>query len=384
MGQISPEEEQEKARILNSAQSTFDDAIKSAELFGIRLSESEELSFWPLCQTLETFTFPAPLSVYSDPHAVVACDGSQILPTQHEIYSCYLINIGTMSVRYGDDAKAHLRSFPLLFHRQDELFPLVNKRRVHVDERIVSLERNLLELETLLELSAQERAEHTLPMVAFLDGSLMPFDLESMPSSYQETYLERAGICLAHFQDLRIPLIGYLSHSRSSELLNALRTWLCPYPSADCHHHCGQIEEEKFPCSSIWPISDRQLLASLLADGGRSSLMISGSKWSKMRKKDLQTCFTYLNAGSEVARLELPRWLAEDKDLLNLSLSITLSQCRKGLGYPVSLSESHNLAVVQASDRRTFFDLLARHLQSSGTAGVAVSPKEARKRRGFV
>ena len=89
--------------------------------------------------------------------------------------------------------------------------------------------------------------------------------------------------------------------------------------------------------------------------------------------------FYYLNTGDEIARMEVPAWVAEDETLLSLSHSLVLDQCRKGLGYPVSIMEAHEQAVIGGSERELFRrmveDTLAeRHLP------VYTSEKERSKR----
>ena len=64
--------------------------------------------------------------------------------------------------------------------------------------------------------------------------------------------------------------------------------------------------------------------------------------------------FYYLNAGSELARVEVPRWVAEDESLLELTHALLVDQCRKGHGYPVAISEAHEQAVVTVGDREEF------------------------------
>lgn len=94
--------------------------------------------------------------------------------------------------------------------------------------------------------------------------------------------------------------------------------------------------------------------------------------------------FTYVNVGKEIARLEFPRWLADDKKLLNSAIGVAIAQSDKGSGYPICIAEAHNMAVVRAADRTKFFDLIARHLVATGVQQVKISPKESGKRRGIV
>jgi hypothetical protein len=229
-----------------------------------------------------------------------------------------------------------------------------------------------------------EARERSLPVVALLDGSLIPWSVEKMPESYQYGYLARMEAALAPLKEARIPLIGYLSHSRSSDVVNDLRVWRCPYKVSHCHELCGHLNEEQFPCSSVWPLADRQLFASVLPLGCRSGVFQSGANVARSLAAEHRICFAYMNVGAEVARLEFPRWLSKDISLLNRAFGTVRAQVEKGRGYPLALAESHNLAVIRAGDRARFFELLSRHLVSLGVDRVSVSPKESRKRRGIV
>ena len=76
--------------------------------------------------------------------------------------------------------------------------------------------------------------------------------------------------------------------------------------------------------------------------------------------------FYYLNIFGEIARIELPNWIANNPDLLELSHSLIIDQCDKGLGYPVSVMESHEQAVINTTDRENFKMLLERLLAQQG------------------
>jgi len=54
----------------------------------------------------------------------------------------------------------------------------------------------------------------------------------------------------------------------------------------------------------------------------------------------------------------MPRWVAENGDLLGIVHALVLDQCRRGQGYPVALSEAHEQAVVTAADKAGFWQLV--------------------------
>jgi NurA-like 5'-3' nuclease len=89
--------------------------------------------------------------------------------------------------------------------------------------------------------------------------------------------------------------------------------------------------------------------------------------------------FFYLNIGQEIARVEVPEWVAQDTELLSAVHALVFDQAKKGGGYPVSLSEAHEHAVVKGKDREFFLELLRAALVGSGQR-VSASRKGISKR----
>ena len=93
--------------------------------------------------------------------------------------------------------------------------------------------------------------------------------------------------------------------------------------------------------------------------------------------------FFYLKVDGEIGRVEVPQWVAERDDLVDMVHSLVLDQCRRGLGYPVALMEAHEKAVVTASDRETFRLLVERAMVEQGV-DMLVSGKSRSKRGRWV
>ncbi len=377
-----PESDKESQK-LSLAQASYEEAGASHEQFLRLLKENGANTFWPTSIPLEAFASSSLIAAFEGSHSVVACDGSQIMPTQHEVHSCYLLNVGAAVFHYGEKSRALLTSFPQLYHRSEDLYPLINQRRVHIDENIVSFERSLKELQVARELALKEQ-ENGNQVLTLVDGSLIPFNVSRNADKVQNDLIERYGIELDAFNAAQLPLIGYISHSRSSDIVNVLRVWRCPYADSKCQMHCGNLDEEDFPCSEIWPLSDRQLMYSKIQKNARSAFFHSSAHWSTSMQVRNWICFAYLNTGQEAARIEIPQWLFEDKKLLEFSLSALLLQIKKGHGYPITLSEAHNMAVIRQADRSRFFQLLGQQLMQGRQQRVELSPKESKKRRGIV
>jgi len=324
-------------------------------------------------------TEPAPNS-----HTVIATDGSQIAPSHHEIAYCYLINVGRIVLHYGQSLHPILDSMPEVFYRQEDLY--VSQQWGIKTEEWMGYRRTVSEILVLAELALEIQAllvrkSSSAPLLTLVDGSLIYWFLESLPSEAREQILLPILAAWDQLATAKIPLIGYISSSRSSESLNFLRLPACTFPTHNCVVNCADKinKSNKLPCQIFDPLRDSNLWGSVLEPGQRSPLWRSSTKILDSYGKH-RIYFCYLHVGSEIARIEMPEWVALDQDLLKQSLSLIIAQVQKGYGYPVALAEAHNQAVVRGSDRTRFFSLLEQQMIKAGIRNVGVSYKESRKR----
>jgi hypothetical protein len=316
-----------------------------------------------------------------DSHTVFASDGSQISPSHHEIAYCYLINIGRIMVHYGQDLHPLLDSIPEVYYKPEDLY-VSRQWGIRVEEWM-SYRRNVAEIEVLTETATTwvnpPGAHYHIPNLAMTDGSLIFWFLEALPVEARKQILPPI---LAAWNELRltkIPLVGYVSASRSIEAINFLRFAACTYDSPNCLAFCNDLDQ-KAPCQVLEPLRDATISSLILEPGYRGPLYRSNLRILDLYEQEHRIYFCYAHVGSEIARLEFPAWVAEDQSLLNQALSITLAQVNKGFGYPLALAEAHNLAVVRGSDRQRFFALLEEQMIKAGLQNVGTSYKEARKR----
>jgi hypothetical protein len=90
--------------------------------------------------------------------------------------------------------------------------------------------------------------------------------------------------------------------------------------------------------------------------------------------------FFYLNVGTEIARIEVPYWVASNRSLLDLVHAVAYDQVQKGNGYPVALAEAHQHVVVRGAERDLFYEMVNETLVRRGIR-ASLSPKNLRKRR---
>ncbi|MDS3861878.1 DNA double-strand break repair nuclease NurA [Thermosynechococcaceae cyanobacterium BACA0444] len=325
---------------------------------------------WPATPLTERVTIPpAPVQ-----HRVMATDGSQIAPSHHEIAFCYLINVGRVRLDYGSNIYPLLDSVAEVFYTQAEVYAA--QAWGITPEEWMRHKRTQLEILQLVELALEKPVN--VPTVLMLDGSLIHWAWETLPTMARQVLLEPILQAWGRLETAKIPIVGYLSACRSSETLNYLRLQACPYPLPRCQDHCPAPTRP--PCQIFTGLQDPGLWSTQLSSGQRGPLWQSRAR-ILVDYGQQRIFFCYFHVGSEVVRVEFPRWVAEDQTLLTQALSLTIAQVIKGYGYPVALAEAHNQAVVRSADRARFFALLERELIKAGLKQVAPSPKESRKRQ---
>lgn len=340
-------------------------------------------------------------------HTAIATDGSQMAPSHHEIAYCYLINIGRVVLHYGQSRHPFMDSLPEVFYKADDL-NISRQWGIRIDEWL-GYWRTVSEVVALAELCtswAQSQAEEQrrnvgagltndrttptdnltkpapldscpMPTLAMVDGSLIYWFLEQLPGEARDRILSPIFAAWEQIRNAGIPLIGYISASRSSEAMNFFRLPVCPHPVPNCQTYCNNLD--KIPCQVFDPLRDARFWISQLQPGQRSPLWRSQAKILDLY--GLQSIyFCYVHVGTEIARIEMPGWVAEDKTMFDQALSLMLAQVQKGYGYPVTLAEAHNQAVVTGSDRARFFAMLEQQMIKAGLRNVGISYKEARKR----
>jgi hypothetical protein len=294
---------------------------------------------------------------------VIATDGSHIDVDRHRSTRCYLINIGTVVLHYGAQPDALLDSFPALYFGDEDLVIApdgAKGREQPIEGVLLGIKRSVDECRQLARLAAELPSGSSA--LALLDGSLILWGLAGQvyPDFVIEALLDRGF--LSHLEEIRklnkdkrLALASYISFPRSTDVVNALRVAICPYEPADCDRHCSNKARD---CDTVAGVQDRELFSALLASGERSALFISQSSIVQKHYGEHQVYFFYLRVDDEIARVEIPRWVATDESLLNLTHGLVLDQCRRGHGYPVALTEAHEKAVVTGADREQFWQLV--------------------------
>jgi hypothetical protein len=301
-----------------------------------------------------TIDYAQKITPWDAPYNLVATDGSQIYPDKHQGTSCFLINIGSVLFAYNSAcSQSWFDAEPFVFVEHD--FALEGPTVID----IVNGKREEFELTLGLEKSLVLKEKYPdAPLLFMFDGSLIFWHLENKDELLKNYFVTAYNKTLLGFYQKQIPVMAYISLSKSKDLLNLLRAYSKQFRT---------IDTKQFP-----HLVDAHLLSLFLPPHHVSTIFFVQSHSLITYPPEVRPCFMYYNTGTEFVRLEFPWYMSQDKQMLSTALAIVADQVQKGNGYPIGTAEAHNQAVVQGPDRDFFYYLIHktgvhqnRHLQAS-------------------
>ncbi len=349
---------------------------------------SHETAHWLLARPVEPLDTVRNVPPLPAAYELVATDGSQIDLDRHGSAACYLINTGRVYLRYGTEPKARLTSQPRLAYREEDLYLTDGTRRVPIEGNYLSVRRDVEELCAVSEL-ADEYLHHALPALALQDGTLVRWALAGAEKFVQDHFLDRYLGSLDHLRQRAIPVVSYISRPRATEMVGAVRLLFCPDVRLEQQQgaRCSACSDERagreptcYVCNNL---TDADVLAGTLREGQRGPLFAS---MSAINIKRYQACghlihFFYLRVGRELARIELPQWVAQQPEQVDLVHALIYDQCIRGQGYPVALARAHEQAVVRGPDRRTFQRMVESSLLHAELPATSSLKRQSKERQ---
>ncbi len=306
----------------------------------------------PLNESLASHV-PTPASVKEA--TLIAADGSQINPDRHASIQFCLINVGAIVMRMqsGKSPEIHTNS-ELLYG--DEL----ETKYGTMTDGMVALKRDLRERSMLDELSKGIKGS----VVTFTDGPIELWGAKDgeEAESYHESLNNYLSV-LSRLQERGVITAGYVDKPaadlvvRLLELVEAQKDQ--PGNFRDYHPLRG--------------VSDRWLYGEksnpLLGPGERSAVFAIQSKSEKYYKGVLGLHFFYLNVGTQghpwPVRVEIPKWVVDNPEKLNLLHAVLVDQCRMmgSKPYPYLLHRAHEIAVVKHEEKYQVEQMLTQELR---------------------
>ncbi len=318
----------------------------------------------------EPLTATHPLPEQPATTTILAVDGSQIPPDRHAALTFAMINIGVIWMRphSGQVPQTDIES-RLLYG--EELF----EENTLLSEGTLSLQRDLRERTRLAELATHLEK----PLIALTDGPIELWGAKGEDSRAYAEFVRQHRNVLAQLQEQQVILAGYVEKPSANLIVRLLELAITPRP----------VHRDALLASPLRGVSDRWLFGEpgrpLLRAGQRSAVFGLQSASARNYRDSLALHFFYLNVGSDQhpwpVRVEIPRWVAEDPDKLNLLHRALVEQCHM-MGhrpYPYLLHRAHETARVGAEEKQQIETWLALELRRNDEEMDALSHKQSAK-----
>jgi hypothetical protein len=358
-------------------------------------------------------------------YTALATDGAEIDPDRHGgSGDFYLINIGRARIPYGQPERdVELRSGSTLGYTDADLYiddPRDPRRQVPMRDRHLDALRTVEELRALADLAeaevedqlrvahvstlgddshpggsndrrggpladaaanrdhapttrgAADRADQragraadrttrpAVPVVALVDGTLLFSVLEERPRDFLRSRFYNEFVAqLERLRRARVAVAAYASRSRGIDLVHLFRA-VCgstPLVCSVCNgaHACA-----------LRSLNDAALIGRNLQKWDRSGLFRVRSNVHDPYFGVHRAYFFLLATGDEIARVEVPEWVARDKALIGVLHAALVDQIGKGFGYPAVLARADDRAVISLGDRGVLETLVNQELARQG------------------
>jgi hypothetical protein len=309
---------------------------------------------YPLDENLASSFDVLPVSVTP---TLIAADGSQINPDRHASVQFGLINVGAIIMRLNSGEAPEISTeSELLFG--DDLLP----NGIPMSDGKVALKRDLAERSKLDEISKRLKGE----VVTFTDGPIELWGAKGEDANSYEDFIKRYLTILSRLQTRGVTTAGYVDKPSADLVVRLLEIAMADVGRDNISTNLREYHP-------LRGVSDRWLYGEkvnpLLKPGHRSAVFKIQSSSDKRYTGVLTLHFFYLNVGTEghpwPVRVEIPKWVVDDKEKLNLLHAVLVAQCRMmgSRPYPYLLHRAHETAVVKNEEKQQIEQLLTMELR---------------------
>jgi hypothetical protein len=262
---------------------------------------------------------------------------------------------------HGQDRLPDQMTIPQLYYHKAH----VHDRGRVISNRTVDARRTVAEMQQLGKL-AWERRDEARPLVVLYDNLLL-FGAGSDVTDGVEI-MRNYFAALTHLHDSQAILAGYLDNPRRSRVVIRL-LYLLSLSDEQVHH------TDLSTGGDLEGLRDVDLFAAVLEPGERSAIMIQNSPKNlayKQRGSSYEIAFFYLNVSNSyhttIARVDIPMWVARDKQTVAELQALLLAQCAmQGRNpYPYALTRADELAYVSGKDKAKLDEMIGIELRKKG------------------
>jgi hypothetical protein len=321
--------------------------------------------------------FPPPTQ--STNVTIIAADGSQIYPNDQAPVHYYLINVGMYVYHQGVDHLPEQITLPTLaFH----------KAHVHdqfqrvISNRTVDARRTVAEMKALAE-KAWEFRHTKQPIIVLYDNHLL-FTVDKEVAGYTEI-VKSYHAAMTQLYDVqangpRTTLAGYVDNPHRSSMMIRLLYLMSLADEYDVKAHENDLQTG----GDLEGLRDKHLFNVILRPGERSAIMAQNSPRNltfRQRGESYEIAFFYIKVGnanrSGIARVDIPMWVARDRQAVDELHAVILQQCQmQGRNpYPYALTRADELAYVSSRDKAKLEELINMELRRNGLDPMVYNPK---------
>lgn len=344
------EERRQKARDLLTAYASELDFLRS-KVDTAKQTDANLRCALPLEESLAS---SHPARVEASEAILIAADGSQINPDRHAAIQFCLINVGAISMKLNSGETPEIFTDSELLYG-DDLFP----NGAPISDGMVALRRDLAERKKLDELSRTFQGK----VVTLTDGPIELWGAKGEDAHAYSQFINDYLTILSRLHGRSVITAGYVDKPAADLVVRLLEI-----ASAD-NEQIRNLRE----FHPLRGVSDRWLFGEsgnpLIGPGERSAVFGIQSSSEKNYKGALSLHFFYLNVGTErhpwPVRVEIPKWVADDKGSLDLLHAVLVNQCRMmgSKPYPYLLHRAHETAVVKNEEKQQIEQMLAMELR---------------------
>jgi hypothetical protein len=363
------EEAQEQAKALLDTYSSQLDFLRS-KVDSAKTADANIRCAVPLDEALAS-SYPMPDSISQS--TLIAADGSQSIADRHSPVQFCVINVGAISL------KPNSGETPVVEVESELFFGDAIEENGLTTDGGVALRRDLAERSVIEKMSKGMKGS----VVSFTDGTLEIFRAKDIDNANQyRNTVEKYISVLSRLQGRSIISAGYIDKPSSSLVVKLLELTQITIPE----------EMEKLrnapPLKYVtdrWLFGYNNKLFQLLPPGHRSAVFKIQSSSEKSYKGVLELHFFYLNVGTEghpwPVRVEIPRWVVDDKKQLDLLHAVLVEQCRMmgSKPYPYLLHRAHETAVVKNEEKQQIEQMLSLELRRNNEDVDEGSNKQSAK-----
>jgi hypothetical protein len=290
---------------------------------------------------------------------IIAADGSQIIPDRHAAFLYYLINVGVITYFHGSGNPPEMASFPQLRYPRES--DLEEEDAFSLGSGLVSMRRDLAEIGTLAEMM-QNAVDEPGPLLGIVDQRLLYWPIGSGSRQESDQIAIQWQDWMSKIRETGGWLAGFIDRPGKRSVLTMLYTLdldNAAYALSDLAHFRGGV---------FSGLTDTDLFDALLKPGQRSVIFTDISQHNREysgRDRHNEVCFFYLKTGAgqrELARVDVPIWVARDKEALNQVHALLVDQCRIIGSYPYVITRADEIAVVGRRDQEELENRIALRL----------------------